>query len=466
LRQELANNSNDSNQARLINFRGNYRPGMGDSIDLQFGFNHDIQGVGFRDKNPTPSNPTSTNGDTFHDLIANSSFVQAGWTHQLENASELGLRYYHVQENQNEAFPVYLNGVFFPGPVVQTLATGRDQIEIQHALSTSDSNRVVYGAHYQRNSVNGQSLLQPLTLHYSSSLTSDNFQIFAHDEFRIAPQIIFNVGGMYEKDDYKDKRLSPRASLNYHLSPQDTFRVGVSVAYRTPSLAEMNYPVIQPGALIIPSATETSSGLSPEKLVSHEVGYIGDFPAVNAVLDLRIFHDQLNNGIFINTVRRVFVNELSAEYHGFEITMNKAWDKNNKLVVNLSHVSASSNGPALVAAGDPYLKSEDPLNSDFLSASIPKNSASILYSLQLNNDYSFSSAYYYQASLQPSDRGAADFQPTQRRVDVRFAKQFQDIGGMKSELALVVQDLFNTPYTEYIASNQFRQRAFVTITLH
>ena len=50
----LLNNSYDSNQARMANYRGNYHPDGTNSFDLQFGFNHDIQGVGFSDKNPAP----------------------------------------------------------------------------------------------------------------------------------------------------------------------------------------------------------------------------------------------------------------------------------------------------------------------------------------------------------------------------------------------------------------------------
>jgi iron complex outermembrane receptor protein len=472
---QLLNNSNDNNQARLINYRGNYHPNIRDSLDLQFGFNHDIQGAGFNDKNPTPSNPTSTNGDTFHDLFANTGFMQTGWTHQLENASELNLKYYHIQENQHEALPVYLHGIYCPGPigntgqycpgpVINTLAVNRDQLEIQHTLWVSESNRLVYGGNYQRNSVNGQSIVPPLSFYSSASSTTENVQIFANDEWRITPRLLINTGAMFEKEDSGHKDLSPRVSINFHATPQDTFRMGISVAYRAPALAETNFSIIEPGVLVVPLATANSPGLVPEKMVSHEIGYIGEFAEWNTLLDLRLFRDQFSNGIMPNTATGYFVNDLSAEYNGFEATLKKSWDKTSHLTINFAHEAASSNGAAL-AASNPFLISPDPSNSDILSASIPKNSASILYSRQLASDCSFSASYYYQTSLQPFDRGPNDFQPTQHRTDVRIARQFHDIGGMSGEVAGVVQNVFHTNYTEYIASNLFNQRAYMMVKL-
>ena len=477
----LLNNSYDNNQARLVNYRGNYHPDGKDNFDVQLGFNHDVQEVGFIDKNPHPSAPTSTNGNPPHNLIANSNFVQVGWTRQLDNFSEFDLKYYHIQEDQQESTPVYLKGIYCPGPtgipglycpgpVVQTLAVARDQIEVQHTLSTSESNRLVYGANYQRNSVNGQSIIPPLPLLnpslpvvLSSSSVIENFQMFANDEWRINPRLILNIGEMLERDDAGHKNLSPRLALNFHLTPLHTIRSGISVAYRTPALNETNFPNPneQPGALFIPNAIVDSPGLVPEKLVSHEIGYIGEFPDWKTSLDLRLFNDQFSNGIIPDKVRGFFVNGLSANYCGFEATLKKAWGENSNITANFSHDFASSNAssfPSVVAASS--------WTSDTLAASFPKNSASLLYFRRLTEDYSISTSYYYQDFLQPFDRGNIDYQPTQHRMDVRFARKFHDVAGMKGEVALVVQNVFNTDYTEYIASNLFNQRGYITMKMN
>lgn len=463
----LLNNGNDSNQARLLNYRADYHPNSADRFDVQFGFNHDVQGVGFNDKNPTPINPLSTNGNTFHDLIANSGFLQLEWIHLLENASELSLRYYHIRQDQHEAFPVYLRGVFFTNPVVQSVQTSRDEIEVQHTLPISASNRLVYGAAYRTDRVSGQGNIPALSQAYSSSSNTNEYRMFAHDEWRITPRLLLNAGGMHERDRMGHQNLSPRVALNFHFTPLHTFRMGASVAYRTPALAEEKFPALMVGVLFVPSQTVTSPGLLPERLVSREIGYLGEFPEWATSLDVRLFSDQVGNGIFYDkTFTGVFVNKMSALYQGLEATVKHSFSEKSDLTVNFAHELANSNGPALVAAGQRALRSASPWTNDILSASTPRNSASLLYSQRLANDFSFSAAYYHQDAMQPFDRGPIDYQPIQRRMDVRVAKAFHEVGGVKGDVALVLQNLLNKGYTEYIANNVFNRRGYVTLNLN
>lgn len=465
----LLNNSNDSNQARLINFRADYHPTAIDSLDFQFGFNHDIQGVGFNDKSP-PATPGGTNGNTFHDLIANAGFLQLDWLHLLDDSSELKLRYSHIRNNQHEAFPVYLSGIFFPGPVVQSVKTGRDEIEVQHSAQASENNRLVYGAAWRSDRVDAQGFAQVFSLlglppSYSSSSVTDEYRIFAHDEWRITPALLLNTGGMFERDRMGHQNLSPRASLNFHLTAQQTIRVGASVAYRTPALAEEKFRLVQPGALFVVNPTATSPGLLPERMLSREIGYLGEFREWGTTLDLRVFSNLLGDGIYINKTSGTFVNGMSAVYQGAEATIKHSFNAKSDLTVNFAHESARSNGPSLNAAGNTNLNSVDPSTNDILTASIPGNSLSLLYSQRLANDFSFSASCYYQGSLQPFDRGRIDYQPIQRRADIRLARNFRLDDAISGEAALVVQNLFDDKYTEYIASNEFGRRGYFTLTL-
>ena len=266
---------------------------------------------------------------------------------------------------------------------------------------------------------------------------------------------------MFERNDVGNKNFSPRIALNFHVTPQHTFRAGISVAYRNPALTETNFPTIQPGALFIPNATVNSPRLEPEKLVSHELAYIGEFPDWKFSLDLRLFMAQFGNGIITNASKTSFINGLTAEYRGFEATLKKSWEDNSHLTFNFAHDFASSNSSSFAS-----LSSQAPWTNDTLAASIPKNSASLLYSRRLTDNYSLSTSCYYQGFMQPFDRGSFDFQPTQHRTDVRIARQFHDVMGVKGEVALVVQNLFKTDYTEYIASNLFNQRAYIVMKMN
>ncbi len=466
----LLNNSNDSNQVRLLNYRADYHPNGVDRVDIQFGFNHDVQGVGFNDKNPNPAQPNSTNWNTFHDLISNSGFLQLEWIRLLENDAEFSLHYYHIKQDQHESLPYYRNGLFSPGPILQSVQTGRDEIEVQHTLPLSTSNRLVYGAAYRTDRSNGQGNSPGLSLAYSSSSRTNEYRVFAHDEWRITPRLLLNTGGMFERNGMAHQNVSPRVALNLHVTPQHTLRMGASVAYRTPSLVEERYPInrvprILPGALFVPSQTVTSPGLIPEKLLSREIGYLGEFPDGATSLDLRLFQDQVSNGIYIASTN-VFTNGMSSIYQGLEATLKHTFGDDRNLTVNFAHESARSNGPALVAAGHTSLRTVSPITNDILSASTPRNSASLLYSQRLAHDFSFSAAYYHQDAMQPFDRGVIDYQPIQRRMDARIAKSFRHGDGVTGEMALVLQNLFGQDYTEYIASNVFNRRGYVTLTVN
>ena len=453
----LLNNSYDSNQSRLINYRADYHPNGIDHYDMQFGFNHNVKNVGWTD---SAANPV-------HDLFANSGFVQLNWIRALDDNGEFSLRYFHIRHDQHETFRTAL----IPQAIAQQVKSARDEIELQHTLHLSPSNRLVYGGAYRRDTTSGQySTLTPIAPAYFSALTTEEWRLFAQDEWRITPRLLLNTGAMLERDGFGKQNLSPRIALNFHATPEHSFRVSTSVAYRTPSLMERNMPAIQPGELFIVRATAVSPGLKPERLISREIGYLGEFPELNTTLDVRLYSELLGNGMYSTSgvasyASAAFLNILSAEYHGLEATLKHAFSPDSDLSLNFSHAQASSNAATLASAGFRSMRSACTSNNDVLSCSIPRDSVSALYTQRVANDVSFSASYYYQAALQPLDRGAIDFQPNQRRVDARLAKGFNQGGGVRGNVALVLQNLFNTRYTEYVANNVFNRRGYVTLTL-
>lgn len=441
---QLINNSNDSNQARLMNYRAAYHPNAVDEFDIQLGFNHDVMGVGFWDSRL----------DKPHDMNSYSSTQQLEWRHRTDSASELSLRYYHIQHSTNESYQLGAPSY----PVSASIKTGRNEIELQHTLQTSMSNRLVYGAGYRQDQVDGNSyypLVAPA--YFPTSFTLKEYRVFANDEWRVTPKLILNSGGMLENDAMGNKTFSPRASLNFHITPQHTIRMGASVAHRTPSLGEQyanGNNQYQLGYKYQPGPSITSTGLMPEKIVSREIGYLGEFHAIETSVDLRIFSDQMSNLIYPSPYTSLWINGMTADYNGVEATIKHSFGKLSDLTFNFSTELVNSNSDSL---------SLGQLNS--LPGSLPRNIVSLLYSQHLSNDASLSAAYYLQTSMLGFDRGPIDYQPTHRRVDIRLAQPFKEFGGLKGEVAGVVQNLFNTDYTEYIATALFNRRAFVTLTL-
>lgn len=95
---------------------------------------------------------------------------------------------------------------------------------------------------------------------------------------------------------------------------------------------------------------------------------------------------------------------------------------------------------------------------------MPEEQFGVMYA-QRFGEYSFSLNYYNQSASLPADRPSSDLQAHHQRTDLRLARSFKAAGGISGDAALVVQNLFNTDYTEYIATNVFNRRGYVTLTL-
>jgi len=443
------NNSYDNNQSRLMNFRASWHPNAMDDFNVQLGFNHDVMGVGFRDSSL----------DKPHDMPVYENTQQFEWVRRADNTSELSLRYYHIQHDTNENYQVTATGAS-SYPVSDTIKSERNEIELQHILRTSELNRLVYGAGYRQDWVGVSSFdanknnLPPYS--YASSFNFTEYRVFANDEWRVIPKLIINAGGMLENDVMDNKTFSPRASLNYHFTPQQTIRMDTSIAHRTPSLGEQNAnqaDLYQIGYLYQPGSNTTSAGLTPEKIVSREIGYLGEFKEWNTSLDLRIFNDQMSNVIYPTPNSALFQNGITADYKGIEASIKHLFGNFSDLIFNCTEEWVKSNDVSLNSG-----------QFSSLENGLPKYIVNLLYSQRLPNDLSFSAAYYFQTSMLGVDRGPEDYQPTHRRVDLRLAQPFNGPNGLKGEISGVVQNLFQTDYTEYVSTALFNRRAFVTLS--
>ena len=81
-------------------------------------------------------------------------------------------------------------------------------------------------------------------------------------------------------------------------------------------------------------------------------------------------------------------------------------------------------------------------------------------------EYSFSLNYYNQSASLPADRPSYDRQSQHQRTDLRMAKSFKAGASVNGEAAVVIQNLFNTDYTEYIATNVFKRLSFAKLTVN
>lgn len=446
-----SNVMNDAKSTNQANVRANFHPVGADSFDFQLGLSHSKRGLGIATKSD----------EVFRDAKVISSFQQLNWLHAMQNGDELKVSYFHINRNYTDEKSNSLNAGGFVS--AKTLADRQD-IELQQTLQLGKNNRLVWGSGVRQDYTDSpEQLVVPYMIYQK--------RFFAHDEWRFVPSTLLNIGAMIEDDGLGHTNTSPRLSLNYHLTPQHTFRASTSVAYRTPALFEEKANI---HGSTIPEGTYVSrGGLKPEKTLSRELGYLGEFHTLGLSFDARIYNDQISDMIFVDPSMSAttwpygFANLFSANYSGYEATLKYHWRDHSSVVVNYARqflscaITGEATFPALLPIFQGYID-ECPL-------AVPYNSGSILLTQQLNQEIQISAAYYYQEKIKMI---AATPQSEVNRVDLRLAKSFGRTGKMGSgEISLLIQNAFQDNYTKYSVVNEtkniyFGRRAFVGATLN
>ncbi|TAN79526.1 MAG: hypothetical protein EPN14_05965, partial [Gallionella sp.] len=351
---------NDSNSAQLINTRINYRPTGSDSLDFQFGYSNTSRMNGLL--NPLPK--AADLDKALRDQKVKSDFQQLTWLHTLHKSNDIQLSYYHIGRNTKDdrysrpcvtCTPAALNFVS-PGSylIADDAVIHRHDLELQHTLNTSATNRIVWGMGARHDSVDSpNSFLAPLTW--------KEYRIFAHDEWRVAPPALLNIGAMAEKNALGQTRISPRVAYSHHLSPRHTLRASMSVAYRNPEMIEESgnrrFLLGQfAGQQYVISNFLAAGGLSPERALSREVGYIGQLDEAGSTLDIRAYHDHISDIIWIDPVvvpnsvlvSSSFKSDFNAFYSGLESTLNYKLGTRSTLTVNYAHQVAGANPSRVV----------------------------------------------------------------------------------------------------------------------
>lgn len=471
------NGYDDSSSTHVTNLRANYHPNGIDSFDFQLGHSSGVRATG----NPAIS-PTEVTTSPIRNIETSSGYQQLTWFRTLQQNADIQLHYYHISRSlRDERWTPPFQGVSYW--LNDGVATQRHELELQHTLHTSPNNRLVWGVASRYDAVDAPSMfLTPQSVHQS--------RLFAHDEWRISPRFLLNAGAMLEDDGMGHRNISPKATLNYHVTPQHTLRAGVSIAHRNAALAE-EHSNLRYDTNMLQQEWLSSGGLRPERTLSREIGYVGEFHNGWSI-DARTYVDQVSDIILQDPFlvpgsgknpTLDFRNEFSARYAGLEGTVKYNWgERKNNLTINYAHQTVSA---ALV--GTPKILTQTPLpvsaeewayyQSVFLgllqnaatdfSATTPMNSYSILYSRQMDYGGSVSFGYYEQGIVKVLIGNAP--QPLTRRLDIRVAKQYKLLhassGKAGGEVALVLQNVFrddNVGYSGYL----FDRRAYLTATFN
>lgn len=454
---------NDDSSTKLMNIRTIYRPTSGDSIDVQLGYSDSNRQAGLT--YAPPNDARSLN--TLRDIKEISSFQQLTWLHTAHENSDVQISYYHIgQSTKDDRYTAPLLGTQYW--LADETFIHRHELEFQHTLNIPSANRVVWGLGKRIDSVNSPSnLLSPVTWHES--------RIFAHDEWRMTSNTLLNTGVMVEKNALDQSRVSPRIAYNYHLLARHTLRASVSRAYRNPEMMEeLGDRRFTLGGMLF-QEIKAAGGVSPERTLAREIGYVGQLDDAGSTIDIRAYHDQVDNIIWIDPIivsgsmikpSQSLKNVTSATYKGLEGTLNYKLAEHSNLTANYAHqlVRAIPITSLTIVPISIYYQYVDKY-----SKTVPLNSGSLLLAHEFSGSIRLGVGYYYQDRVNVLDR--KEGQPIMRRLDLKVSKRFglsrnkdtRDGGG---EIALVVQNaLDDNSYTDYKPAAQAKRRAFVTAAL-
>lgn len=466
----------DTSTNRLFNLRTSYSVDNENSIEFQLGVNNGVYGQG------TAGRPE----EAFRDIRTKNDFQQLSWTHLWPGRDESKLTYYRISRNSADPYMCIDYPVCNGNGVVQPVAEGfgldemqtyRQELELQNTTQLSTNNRAVWGVGIRHDYVDQPYIFtMPRTLRQS--------RIFAHDEWRVTESALVNLGAMYEDDGAGHRSTSPRVSLNYHVLPQHTLRAAVSSATRNPVMAEL-YLTTAKDAYWRDAYVPPAEDLRPEKTLSRELGYIGQFGAFS--VDGRIYHEKVRDIIMVDGYADIsdpsdpkfsFKNLFEATFRGLDLSANYRWE-DGRVTVNYSRQSADCAfssyptqyfhpvvGPIIAPIYD-----RNYLNQ--CSESVPRHSGSMLLSQQLTESFQFSIGYYLRSKVRVTDVSSGQAPESRmHRVDMRIAKtigQKEKPGG--GEMALVLQNAFQDNYNGYGNVPQrgnllFKRRTYLTASIY
>lgn len=436
---------NDGQRDQWFNLSGDWHPDAIDSIHAYLG-----------------SSLSHRNGDMIpcysaclDDERVRSDFQQLRWTRQLADADELAVQLFHDSYRQQETAWDWLPLAQPDGSrpwfqFVSPVRSERYDLEMQHTHTASADLRWVWGANLRREEVRA-----PLFFGTYDTLGSDLSRIFAHVEWHPVAPLLLQAGAMVEDTSIAGSSISPNVALNWHLDGAQTLRLGISRATRTPLLYEdYGHNVMNYGAYALPDVTARGR-LSPETILSRELGWIYNPPGQGVSLDVKLFTDRLADLIdnlpypspvppHLITVS--YANRYQADQQGVEAGLELRGSEGSRLIANFAHIHTSS------------------ATSTYQQA-MPENTVSVLAQTRLPGAIDASIGWYQMSHLQMLQVfDSADPVPAMRRLDLRIAHPFGP-RGHESEIALTAQNLL-APYRDYLLNQAFNQRLQLSFSTH
>jgi iron complex outermembrane receptor protein len=457
----------DDKRIRMFNYRADYRASDRDEFEFQFGYNGGDRQEGLLEEDPVMYLPRTKE--------VTSHFQQINWRRKLDDDAELRIQAYHSYDKSDDdvvsadlaalaeaklGFPIPL-----PSPYLrlrQQVIAERYDLEAQHSFSPGKSTRLVWGGSVRLDRMQAD--------HFLESDGTNSFRLgrlFGHMEWRPLSRLVLNAGAMLEDNSLTGSDITPRASASWKVAPGHTLRAGISTATRTPTPLEEKFrwrvdiPTLA-GFTGFDQLYYDRGGLSPERITSRELGYLGNFGPLS--LDTRLFHDKIKNVIteyattdypvppgYLDIDPEAFSSRNSSDInvHGFEMQAQLRLGTHTRVIANYAHVRIDPDMDAT------FINSGERRRFKELNEAMPINSGSVLAWHRFGRGWMASVGYYYSGEMEmPGDGNQVD---AARHWDMRIARSFK-LGRTNHEIALTSQNVLDQEYNEFARYNTLERR--------
>jgi iron complex outermembrane recepter protein len=472
----------DSRKAKVFDLRADQRLTNRDELQLTLTHAADLSQYGRADR------PTT---DPLRDLHQDSTSLGVQWRRVVAADEEFKLRYAYTEDwatgpyLEDASFKLLTNSYFDPKvPIVYAANPGGKssvhELEFEHFLSLAEGTRLMWGA-----GAKSIALYSPGQFSTTDWKHRSSYRTFGNVEYRPAPAWLFNLGASLEHDSVSGSMFDPRASVSYHLTSEQTLRLTGSRAHRSPSLYEALGRVEKKntGTTAPFNLTYFAQGVDPERIDSMEVGYLGEFKAARASVDVRAFRERIPNRIQIVPLAlpasspdydeiaadRVYQN-LNTPYiygradgainlervvmRGYEYQLRWQPLNGTRLIYSNALVCIDADLTDQSVIADTFGENTDKISKQ-TRESAPTRSQSAMLIQQLPYDFQASVMYFRNGPMRWRRNGINPIQASER-FDWRLAKSFK-MGGSRAELALTVQ-MANEAQEGRIAGLRYAER--------
>ena len=435
------------NHTDRMNFSSHFALEHGAELDLRAG------GVGVYAGRGEVGN---AEGNPARNWFVGSQFVQADWHATLNEAQDLSFSASHTENRSQDRFLFLAPGPYYGATVDMGGNEYVDTLSAQHTMRMGATLRTVWGGEFRRERV-----VSPPLFDLLGSVSNDFYRLFGSAEWRLSPALLLNAGALLEHSDLGGASVSPRAMLNWQLAPGHTLRAGASTAFRPPSayekFAQVQYRDAN-GQNPTGYYTYNDGSLQPEKLISRELGYNFAPSASQLSGDVRIFNEQISDGIghsnyqvVPGTLPEHYLNSQNDEISGMEWQLNWMPTAATRLLLTQSwtHIQSTAS-----LAGEPQFRMEH---------GAPRYAASLTLMHHFDGGWQLALMHSQADDVALMSISDSPYLFSMQRTDVRLAKDLV-IGGHKAQLGFVVQNL-GDPYQDGDYKFLFRRRAMLSLKI-